>query len=384
MNEIRLTNTDFTPMVETKIAVSGIRIISHEGNNKYANTNIKTFKEAQSLLIKIFNENDLHSIRTVFKITWLDGSSHTGELEVSQNVLQEDNSIGEHVQRYYRYITGQEKPLNWSLEEYTRLIQSIYSAEDREKAHKFLSGYILSDVDPNEKSVNPCYPMVDVDDCDKYIIPQDIIDREFESGWIFRRGIKDRNYELKCLFLKHTEQVKEVLSQTNNPHYHFVLKSDLQRFKKKYFEYYQQYLAHKGNNPSWAITGRGNMNMTKYNKAIEREDRLMFKLSELIEDIEKKITKFRKKIKKDKALEYQNKVQDVTDVLPFVTKTINLPNNQKQRVYVYKNWHIVKTWGAFRIFCNGLEVHCMRAKDTLKETKRYATLLIKDQENDLK
>lgn len=37
MNEIRLTNTDFTPMVETKIAVSGIRIISHEGNNKYAN-----------------------------------------------------------------------------------------------------------------------------------------------------------------------------------------------------------------------------------------------------------------------------------------------------------------------------------------------------------
>ncbi len=51
-------------------------------------------------------------------------------------------------------------------------------------------------------------------------------------------------------------------------------------------------------------------------------------------------------------------------------------HREKKRVYVYGEWFICKTWGAFRIFIKNKEVHTMLTTETLNDAKKYATYLI--------
>jgi hypothetical protein len=143
------------------------------------------------------------------------------------------------------------------------------------------------------------YPYIEIYDNETYTIDKRIQDAEHESNWIFRSTKRDHNKELYSLFTTYTNNVKALLELTDNEYYIYKLKSGLQRFKRKYHETYIKYLSHKGNNPSWAVTGRGNLNVSRYNKARDRENNLMNELVSLPKQFEQYVNKFRNKIKKE-------------------------------------------------------------------------------------
>jgi hypothetical protein len=143
------------------------------------------------------------------------------------------------------------------------------------------------------------YPEINIEDNENYTIDQRIQDAEYEASWIFRSSKTDYNKELQKLFTDYTNQVKSILSLTNDEYYIYKLKSGLQRFKKNYHQAYIKYLTHKGNNPSWAVTGRGNLNVSRYNKAMDRQNKLMSELATLPKEFEQYMSKYRNKIKRE-------------------------------------------------------------------------------------
>jgi hypothetical protein len=234
------------------------------------------------------------------------------------------------------------------------------------------------------------YDYIEIDDCldEKYNIPQSLQDREHDAYWVMRTSKRDHNKELQNLFIHCTEQIKNVISITDNEYYIYKLKLALQRFKKNYHTAYIKYMNHKANNPSWVTTGRGGMNVSKYNQKMNRQDTLMLELTNLPEELKSYISKYRNKIRKDKETAIKAQIQEeLKQPLPeltfkTVTKEFDLYNNGskiKSRFYEAEGYSICKVWGAFRVYeiATGKEIHSTKSNGTLKDAKAYVQMLVK-------
>jgi hypothetical protein len=236
------------------------------------------------------------------------------------------------------------------------------------------------------------YPEIEINDCtdEKYNIPQQLQDREHDAYWVMRSTKRDHNKELQELYTHYTDQVKNVLSSTDNQYYIYKLKSKLQQFKKNYHTVYIKYLTHKANNPSWVTTGRGGMNVSRYNQKMSQQDKIMLEVANLPEEMKQEINKYKYKIKRDQesALKEQLK-QELSQPLPeltfkTVTKEFDLYGNGsivKTRFYECEGYSICKVWGAFRVFetNSGKEIHSTKSNGTLQDAKAYVSLMIKKQ-----
>jgi hypothetical protein len=220
---------------------------------------------------------------------------------------------------------------------------------------------------------------LNIDDCldEKYNIPQSLQDREHDSYWVMRSSKRDHNKEIQDLFTHYTNNVKAVISLTDNQYYIYKLKSKLQQFKKNYHTACIKYITHKANNPSWVTTGRGGMNVSRYNQKMSHQDKLMLEVANLPEEMKKEIDRYKYKIKRDQeaALKEQLK-QELSQPLPeltfkTVTKEFDLYGNGvsvKTRFYECEGYSICKVWGAFRVFetSTGKEIHSTKSNGTLR------------------
>lgn len=245
----------------------------------------------------------------------------------------------------------------------------------------------------NNTPVEPVsYPEIEIDDCteEKYNIPQSLQDREHDSAWIMRKDKRDHNKEIQELFTHYTNEVKNILSDTDNQYYTFKLKQSLQRFKKNYHTAYIKYITHKANNPSWVTTGRSGMNVSKYNQKMSHQDKLMLEVANLPEEMKNEISKYKNKIKRDKesALkeQLQNELKQPLPELTFktVTKEFDLYNNGskvKTRFYECEGYSIAKLWGAFRVYetSTGKEIYSTKSAGKLSDAKAFVSLMIKQQ-----
>ncbi|MEH7116207.1 hypothetical protein V7128_02110 [Neobacillus vireti] len=236
------------------------------------------------------------------------------------------------------------------------------------------------------------YPEIEIDDCtdEKYNISQQLQDREHDAYWVMRSSKRDHNKEIQELFTHYTDSVKNVLSKTDNQYYIYKLKSKLQQFKKNYHTAYIKYITHKANNPSWVTTGRGGMNVSRYNQKMSQQDKLMLEVANLPEEMKQEINKYKYKIKRDQETALKEQLQkELSQPLPeltfrTVTKEFDLYGNGstvKTRFYECEGYSICKVWGAFRVFetSTGKEIYSTKSAGTLKDAKAYVSLMIKQQ-----
>jgi hypothetical protein len=222
------------------------------------------------------------------------------------------------------------------------------------------------------------YPEIDINDVDTYAIDQSIQDREHDANWIFRSKKRDHNKDLQELLQSWNDAALEVINTTDSESIQYNIKKDLQRYKKNYHQLYVKYLTVKGSNPSWAVTGRGNLNMTKYNKAVNRENNVMLELAALPDDFKKIIGSYKSEIKRLKEDQFKTKAKQVSNVIDFITKSIEVDyfGKSKVRAYIHGDYYICKVWGAFRIFKGSKELYSCKTTETLQDAKQYATALI--------
>jgi hypothetical protein len=256
---------------------------------------------------------------------------------------------------------------------------------------KQLAGEEAQNVHNNQAITEPTivtYPEIEIDDYadEKYNISQQLQDREHDSFWVMRKNKRDHNKEIQELFQGYTDKVKAILTITDNNYYIFKLKSGLQRFKNNYHSSYVKYLTHKANNPSWVTTGRGGMNVSKYNKAMNRQDLLMMEVANLPKEFESEVNKYKNKIRKDKEEALKTQLQEeLKQPLPeltfkTVTKDFDLygrGTTVKTRFYECEGYSVAKLWGAFRVFYNGKEIYSTKSAGTLQDAKAYVQLQIK-------
>ncbi|QAT65244.1 hypothetical protein EQZ20_10125 [Bacillus glycinifermentans] len=223
------------------------------------------------------------------------------------------------------------------------------------------------------------YPEIDIDDVETYVIDQTIQDREHDAHWIFRTTKRDHTKEIQNLFNSWNDEVKKLIKTTDNQSIIYHLKKDLQRFKKRYYDLYVKYLTLRGNNPSWAVTGRAGRNMNRYNKLVDRENAVMLEFTGIPEEFKRKLSEAKDRIRHTKKEKIKKLVSKINNVIEFKAenKEFTFMNNlEKKRVYTHGDWFICKTCGAFRIFYKGNEVHTMLTTETLNDAKKYATYLI--------
>jgi hypothetical protein len=243
----------------------------------------------------------------------------------------------------------------------------------------------LTNKQENNSTTEPVnYPEIDIDDNETYTIDQRIQNAEHDANWIFRSTKRDHNKELYNLFTSYTNNVKALIETTDNEYYIYKLKQGLQRFKKKYHETYIKWLSHKGNNPSWAVTGRGNLNVSRYNKAMDRQGNLLNELAALSKEFDQYMNKYRNKIKNDKQEAYKQQRDNVEVNINFTIETKEftyMGYNEKKRVHSYNEYFICKLWGCFRLFYKGKELNInLKTTDNLETAKKTLTLYIQQQE----
>lgn len=231
------------------------------------------------------------------------------------------------------------------------------------------------------------YPDINIDDIDTYVIDERLQEAEHAASWIFRTQKRDHTKEIQELFSSYNRKVIDLLEQTDNERIKYYLKKSLQSFKKRYFENYIKILRHRSENPSWVVTGRGNLNKHKYTKALSRYDKLIQESIELTKQIDAAINRAKNEIQKEKEQRIKEAVKNVKNDLTFtvMTKEIEyMGYKERKRVYVYGNYWTAHLWGCYRIFKGNKEIHEMKSTDKLEDAKQYIAYLVQQEKESQK
>ncbi|MGM7720539.1 hypothetical protein [Metabacillus sp. Hm71] len=269
---------------------------------------------------------------------------------------------------------GNEKGKGYDYKEYLNEWEEIHSfSESSPDKH-------ITEETPKRSDFS--YPTIDIDDItdEKYKIPQSIIDREHDANWIFRRVKKDYNKEIQEYFQECNDKVIQSIGTTDNQYYIYKLKDYLQRYKKKYHSLYLKYLTQKGSQVSWAVSGRGNLNVSRYNKKMNQIDKTMLELAGLPDEFKSVLSKYQSKIRKEKTNLIKEAAENTEITISFATETKEftyMNMKEKKRVYVAGEYWISKLWGMFRVFKGNKEIDTtLKTTSTLNDAKKYVVYLI--------
>lgn len=142
--------------------------------------------------------------------------------------------------------------------------------------------------------------MNEINDITTYTVSQQLQDREHDQSFLFRRSKIDRTAEIQKHFDSYTAAVVEVMESTEDMYIIRRLATSLQRYKKKYFDLYVRQIQHKANNPSWAVTGRGNLNARRYNKMQERYEKMIGESVKATRQMDEEIAKAWRAVKRQR------------------------------------------------------------------------------------
>ncbi|MCC0784527.1 hypothetical protein IR152_15945 [Clostridioides sp. ES-S-0108-01] len=226
---------------------------------------------------------------------------------------------------------------------------------------------------------------IDIDDIESYIVPAQISKRENENAF-FRNTETDHTKCLQNELIYFNKLVMNTLQNNTNLEIEHYLKSALQRFKKNYTEAYIKYLNHKGNNPSWLITGRGGRNSTKDKKINDKQHKLMMNTIDLKDNFYEKCKNTKYKIQKEKELKEKKEFEEGTKNIMIpkfkrIKKNINTSaidnifdgnTTFAMTMHEYDNFFILKNWGTWRIyFKSGVELYSTKTTETLEDAKKW-------------
>jgi|GEM_PF-3406789 len=223
------------------------------------------------------------------------------------------------------------------------------------------------------------YPEINIDDLDQYTVSEQLQSR-LNSSSLFN---VDYQKDCELTFRNIQSEALEVLSLTDDPRLTYYIKKYVQSFKRRYYEQYLKILNHKASNPSWAVTGRGGINVRRYNKMQDRYDKYLGESVKLSEEFKRKMQEFKRQIRDEKQRQWREKMNinlsgtELKEMFTVEKKPVTVAGyTETVRTYNYNGYTIAKTWGMWRIFKNGKEIDTtLKTTDTLDTAKRYVLML---------
>ena len=250
-------------------------------------------------------------------------------------------------------------------------------------------------VDVNNKTINNIeYEEIDINDIESYTIDKDISDRENNSV-MFRSQYTNHTKVLQDIITRYQEKIIELLNDENiTPGMKYKIKSKLQDFKKKYTNAYRDYLITKGNNPSWAVTGRSGLNINKYNKGQNKVNNKMFALNDIENNFQKFLNKQKNELTKVANNKYKEELLNTDiDNVEFKKVKVNIKlgavdnvfddGDKEVQAYTIDNRHyIIKNWGSWHIYNDkGQDLWNSKTTDKLEVAKKQLVKWLKEIQN---
>ena len=259
----------------------------------------------------------------------------------------------------------------------------VWYVKDTKEARDFVESYFNSSENSSNEVVetqDAVYPEIDINDIDSYTVDSELSKRENDGHWVFRSKERDHQTEIQATLQAMNDEVLEVLGDTKDAKIIYNAKRWLQGYKKRYYDWYMQKLRQDANNPSWAVTGRDGRNRNKDAKYQSAYDRLMAEyVYKLKPEYENKINSIKSQIRKAKKQEEGKALfEAIQQAKPIELKRSKGLVNYHARsnesifeggtveatIYTYGKYSIIKTWGSWRIYKDGIEI----------SENKYATL----------
>lgn len=216
------------------------------------------------------------------------------------------------------------------------------------------------------------------------------INEETEIRLISNSLMQNRKegYETKQLQLTLSnllEDTKKVIEMADANYSKNILINGFNAFCERYTRELNSYLYQRSVNPSWAVTGRGGLNIARYNK---KQDQLHNKLGKLIEMLEKQksvLEKYNNKFKQHREYKAKKAIEHAINNLDNVTISFSTQKREMNyygykyntRSYESPNYFFMKMAGCYRIFerATSKEIHSMKTKDKLSDAKNHVIYL---------
>ncbi|MFJ3388791.1 hypothetical protein [Lysinibacillus sp. NPDC086135] len=178
------------------------------------------------------------------------------------------------------------------------------------------------------------------------------------------------------------EKTKEVIELADNNYSKNTLINGFNAFCERYARELNSYLYQRSVNPGWAVTGRGGLNVSRYNK---NQDQLHNKMGKVVEMLEKQkgiLEKYESRIIRNNAYKAKqaindtiSNIEDCTLIFTTQKRTVTLRNGftNDVRCYISANYYIAKIGGCYRVFDNvtNKEVCDFKTTDKLDYVKKY-------------
>lgn len=226
--------------------------------------------------------------------------------------------------------------------------------------------------------------LLEIDHIEQYSFSIETEKRLIDNSLFNRRKAGDYTKQLHDDFTNHKEEVLQVMEYANNNYERNKIVKLFNSYMKRYFEAYNNYLYHSSINPSWAVTGRGGLNVSRYNKKQDQIHNKMGKTVEIYDKFKSDLSKLKNEFKKQ-SIKHQQEIiqqainnQDIT--ITFSTRKreiVYYGYKYNTRSYEGKNHFMMKLAGCYRIFESktGKEVHSMKTNDKLNDAKSYLLYL---------
>jgi hypothetical protein len=120
-------------------------------------TTVNTFAEAESIIFEIAcNKKTGGYDKTQFKITWVDGHTYTGRIDVLRSYTS-GKELRKHIEDHCTFFAGLRKAYHETIEEYENTLRAYgITEEDKQEYKLFLDTYLLEDIKApvnNEKEI---------------------------------------------------------------------------------------------------------------------------------------------------------------------------------------------------------------------------------------
>ena len=217
------------------------------------------------------------------------------------------------------------------------------------------------------------------------------ISEETEKRLIDNSLFGDRrkeNYETRQLQLTLSnllEETKVVVELADNNYYKNKLIDGFNAFCERYAREMNTYLYQRSVNPSWAVTGRGGLNVDRYNK---KQDAIFNKMGKVVEMLDKQqsiLKKYKNRFESEKVYKTKQAIQHAIDNLDSVTLSFETRKREIEyygyryntRSYESPNYFMMNLANCYRIFdrTTGKEVHSMKTTDKLTDAKKHVLYL---------
>lgn len=269
-----------------------------------------------------------------------------------------------------------EQGFKWS--KYNR----IWYAKDTERNRNFVIAQFGSNKKDGtvcELSLGECSD-VDIEDIETYTVDSELSRRENAGHWITRSQDIDHQVELQDQMRTMNDELMEALGECQDDKLVYESKKWLQDYKKRYYNWYIKRLKLNAENSSWIVTGRCGRNTRKDNKHQKAYNQLIAEyMDKLKPEYENKLSSIKAKINRSNSIAKQSQVKKLVNNTPSIklSKSKALINcraregqnifedgNIESTVYSYEGYSIIKSWGAWGIYKDGL----------LVDSNKYASL----------